>query len=557
MPDSGHGRTASRLSIGFLAATLVVCAGAPASALAQTKPTPRCFQCTQTPVVLAHVDRLQVGPRGVNHGFPGSPGPVDLCNQVSSLTDANFSGGSYILEQGFAQSEMAGATYTVPAAEWPIKINLAEMIFAQQTTVNTTTQWSILFYQGNPATGTLQETFVADDVILPYIRIPAGTNGVNVQFSIDPQDPEQLIIQDNGTHQFSVAFRIDLHNNQTQNPCSVAPPASSNAFPVVDVSGLSSGANNYLYGVNCGPIGCPANGGWSSFANMFSFCRPSGDWVMRCTWSSVANCTPGVGACCLPAGTCSVLAVATCQQQGGQYQGDGISCAGANCTPQTGACCLPNGTCVAGQTSSQCTSQSGTFQGAGTSCGNCPQPSGACCFSNGNCLNFTSANCTTAGGTWLGAGSACNGSLCPVGACCLPVGTCITSVTANACSAQGGTFRGVGTTCATQCPQPTGGCCLSNSACLVLTQVDCLTIPGSSWNGAFSTCGAGACTAPCYPNCDQSTSAPLLTANDFQCFLNSFAGGTSYANCDQSTVNPVLTANDFQCFLNKYAQGCT
>jgi hypothetical protein len=30
-----------------------------------------------------------------------------------------------------------------------------------------------------------------------------------------------------------------------------------------------------------------------------------------------------------------------------------------------------------------------------------------------------------------------------------------------------------------------------------------------------------------------------------------------YANCDGSTVSPVLTANDFQCFLNKFATGCT
>jgi len=63
--------------------------------------------------------------------------------------------------------------------------------------------------------------------------------------------------------------------------------------------------------------------------------------------------------------------------------------------------------------------------------------------------------------------------------------------------------------------------------------------------------------APCYANCDGSTSSPLLTANDFQCFLNAFAQSASYANCDGSTSNPVLTANDFQCFLNTYAAGCS
>jgi len=60
----------------------------------------------------------------------------------------------------------------------------------------------------------------------------------------------------------------------------------------------------------------------------------------------------------------------------------------------------------------------------------------------------------------------------------------------------------------------------------------------------------------CYANCDGSTVAPVLTANDFQCFLNAFASGTAYANCDGSTLPPVLTANDFQCFLNAFAAGC-
>ena len=60
----------------------------------------------------------------------------------------------------------------------------------------------------------------------------------------------------------------------------------------------------------------------------------------------------------------------------------------------------------------------------------------------------------------------------------------------------------------------------------------------------------------CYPNCDGSTAAPILNANDFSCFLNAFANGNSYANCDESTVLPVLNANDFSCFLNAFAGGC-
>lgn len=60
----------------------------------------------------------------------------------------------------------------------------------------------------------------------------------------------------------------------------------------------------------------------------------------------------------------------------------------------------------------------------------------------------------------------------------------------------------------------------------------------------------------CYANCDGSSGTPVLTANDFQCFLNAFSAGQSYSNCDGSTVAPILTANDFQCYPNAYAAGC-
>jgi len=61
----------------------------------------------------------------------------------------------------------------------------------------------------------------------------------------------------------------------------------------------------------------------------------------------------------------------------------------------------------------------------------------------------------------------------------------------------------------------------------------------------------------CYANCDGSAVQPLLTANDFQCFMNKFAAGDSNANCDGSVQVPILTANDFQCFMNAFAVGCS
>lgn len=60
----------------------------------------------------------------------------------------------------------------------------------------------------------------------------------------------------------------------------------------------------------------------------------------------------------------------------------------------------------------------------------------------------------------------------------------------------------------------------------------------------------------CYPNCDGSTVAPTLTANDFLCFINAYAAANPYANCDGSSGSPILTANDFLCFLNAFANGC-
>jgi hypothetical protein len=70
---------------------------------------------------------------------------------------------------------------------------------------------------------------------------------------------------------------------------------------------------------------------------------------------------------------------------------------------------------------------------------------------------------------------------------------------------------------------------------------------------------------PCYANCDQSTTVPILNVEDFACFINQFAEAqslthsqqvTHYANCDNSTTAPVLNVEDFACFLNRFAQGC-
>jgi hypothetical protein len=69
----------------------------------------------------------------------------------------------------------------------------------------------------------------------------------------------------------------------------------------------------------------------------------------------------------------------------------------------------------------------------------------------------------------------------------------------------------------------------------------------------------------CYANCDGSVAAPLLTAADFTCFLNSYAQGLTlppaqqvdhYANCDQSREEPVLNIHDLMCFVERFMAGC-
>ncbi len=464
---------------------------------------------------------LAVTPRGEREPVYGSI--VDACNTTSTYAPSiNFSnpvGQSVIVEQGFAQGEYQAASYQLTAADFPLKIGTIQTLFAGNTNVTTTTQWSVYVWSGNPNTGTLVFSAGSDGTILPHLVLQPGngTAGI-IQFGIDPNDPDQIIVNDDGSHILSIGFKVDALNQPQNNPClgqfdpTFAP--TKNVYPTVDADGLSQPSRNWLYGLNCGALGCPPNGGWTSV----STCGISGDWVMNVSWSPI-NCTAGIGACCLPSGACQVTTIANCQSQSGTYQGDNTTCQQVSC----------------------------------------PQPLGACCFGT-SCVNLSQANCATAQGTWLGGGTSCSsGNACPTGACCLPDGSCL-ALTSAACATQGGTFKGVGVACAAaNCPPPLGACCLSGgSSCLNLVQTDCAAIPGASWKGAGTTCATSNCNAvqTCYANCDGNTTAPLLSASDFTCFLNKFRNSDPYANCDGSTGSPTLTAGDFTCFLNKFRAGC-
>ncbi len=560
---------------------LVWCAGA---VCAQSEAVPGSEESDRKP---AHELVTEIAPMNIQPMRVTRHGPIEMptwgeraCNAIVSRTTASFSGGTYTLQGGLAQGEMVAVTYDVPAGDWPIKLDLAEIIWGTQNTiVATTTHWSILVYTGTPTNGGLVRTETSDGVILPHIAIPPGTNGVNLQFSVDPQDPDQIVINSfaGNPNKFTIAFRIDQHNQPGANPGCSAPQADRNAFPATDntVIGCGSGygqlafpTQNWIFANNCAG-GCAA--GWTPFGSLISDqfigpicvtgCRPRGDLVMRATYSSL-SCTPGVGSCCLPDGNCNVLTQTDCATAGGTYNGDGTTCATANCG---GACCLQNGNCII-TSPNDCSAQSGTFQGLASTCetANCPQPTGACCLNNGAfCLTLSQTNCQGAGGVFQGANTLCgSGSTCPQGACCLPSGSCVIASPAN-CTTQQGTYRGNNTSCATaNCPQPNGACCFSTGFCLVLSPTNCNNAGGTFLGSNTSCvntnqCPNGKC---CLPN----GSCLVLSSDDCGGAGGTFEGaGTTCATSCGPTCNDIDINNDtslfdpqdIDAFLSVYSEG--
>lgn len=411
------------------------------------------------PVQLESMQTLKVttSGRGLEHSVRAVQGS-GCTPQVSTHTDADFTGGAYTAQGGFAEGEIAAASYTIDPGAFPIRIDAMEMIFAtMNASEQTTTQWTVLVWEGTPSTGNLVFQASSDGDLLPHIVLPPGTNGVNVLVMVDPEDPDQIIVNDIGSATFSIGYRIDVHNQQTQDPCFFAPPSCCNAFPTTDLSGVASQTGNWLFGVNCGPLGCPSNGGWATFLELpgspGTLCTPSGDWVMRATWSPFT------------------------------------------CLGEAGACCLEDASCFDGLTMDDCDALAGEFQGQGSNCGTpCPEPVVACCFGAG-CLDFAESDCDQAGGVSQGPGSQCAGNDCPIGACCLEDGSCFDGESGETCSAAGGTYQGHGTDCEqANCPLPDGACCFDSGFCSEITEAECM-VAGAEWQGPQTTCDSNPCEA--------------------------------------------------------------
>ncbi|MBX3375787.1 MAG: hypothetical protein KF678_02135 [Phycisphaeraceae bacterium] len=320
-----------------------------------------------------------------------------------------------------------------------------------------------------------------------------------------------------------------------------------------------------------------------------------------------ANC-PVSGRCCFSNGSCLVMTQTQCTSAGGTYGGNNTTCSQAACTQTPGnilcngpVITSPTGTCLQpGEFSSQLPTGNGTlgynFNGGANFrvADNFTVPSGATWTISG----FTFYGYQTGAGTPV---TSFTGATCQiwngppnVAGSTVVAGDAATNVLTDS------TFSNVyrhAAACDFTRPMYTNKVTLASPVALTagtywvdfnatgslasgpwLVPVtvtglrgapgaDALQFTGAAWqalvDGTFPQdapfCIQGTVSAGggCYANCDGSTGTPLLTANDFQCFLNKYAGNDTYANCDGSTGNPLLTANDFQCFLNKYAGGCT
>ena len=318
--------------------------------------------------------------------------------------------------------------------------------------------------------------------------------------------------------------------------------------------------------------------------------------------------TPGgvvQGRCCISAtGECTIATPVTCANLGGIYGGDGTDCLGPPCPqPPVGACCRAPGGCEV-VTQAVCLGAGGTYHGDGSACAGvvCPPtytyvgkpvfiPDGS---GSSNCgfevvaevfvpESFPVAQVEAAfviAHNWQGdlrvrlsrEGGPTVRMVDRAGWPQHPYGFSADDFGNPAALSY---FRISGTAPATYDLPAVAFPGLFRPSGLWRSEEDPAALAGASslgrWYLAVSDCAGGQDgrimkfalilhpppgVTPCYANCDESTVAPVLTPNDFQCFLNLFATSDQRANCDASLGFPQLTANDFSCFLNRYAAGC-
>ncbi|MBL0926881.1 MAG: hypothetical protein IBJ11_04410 [Phycisphaerales bacterium] len=468
----------------------------------------------EVPVIVENIWVFHVTTKGrvvydgpIQGYFGNRDGGVRVCN--SQVTRSAFpfdtvSGGFPTTAQaGFETGTYMGASFTNPNSDFPLKVNNLESFWVKpNANSDVTVQWQIDVWQSNP-TGTIgtapNGSYASDGSIVPHMRIPPGTNAAKLIVSVDPSDPDQIILPGiaggpNDPVTWSFSFKANLMN-QGGSPCLSAPPQNNNAFPTTDnavsggapQNGLSFPAFNWLRSVGGSLCLCAVNS-WVNFATLQTFCRPNGDWNIRANVSTV-GCTGGAtGACCLSSTQCQIDNAINCQNIGGEYKGDGTTCQTASCS---GACCI-NGNCSI-QTAAGCQTNGGTYKGDGSTCAGSPcQTTRACCIpSTGQCVDLDATTCAAVGGVAGGAGTTCATFTCSFnGACCLPNSTCASLNQAD-CQGQGGSFKGAGTTCGTvSCNTPPAAFSLTtpaDNALIASVPVPSSRTPTFNWNASSGT----------------------------------------------------------------------
>ena len=238
----------------------------------------------------------------------------------------------------------------------------------------------------------------------------------------------------------------------------------------------------------------------------------------------------GIGACCIthtpqiPTGSdpsdfwigfCLEVDALVCYDMGGEYKGDGTLCDLAPCDVR--ACCIDDFRCEV-TTQGFCEELGGDYQGNSLTCTDCvgvPGVIGSCCLLlTGECYDVNEVHCeqlTKLSGadvsdTQWTSGALCANDPCPdplVGACCLPASTCVVLV-ASTCDLYGGVYRGNNISCADTLCDSTGACCLGSGSCIdVFSEEECSTL-GGSYLGLTTVCADATCTSGtcCLPNGD-------------------------------------------------------
>jgi hypothetical protein len=336
----------------------------------------------------------------------------------------------------------------------------------------------------------------------------------------------------------------------------------------------------------------------------------SGDGVACAT----ANC-PQPGACCLPEFTCQILSSGECTTAGGVYQGNGSACALCPTAPAGSvALVFADGTTNPPDVKAKLEA-TGLFPAVVMRNVQTPRPTPTLAdlsqfsavmiwtnqsFSDGAAMGdvmadyidagggvvvnmFTLGTATAnrfLGGRWDAAyeiipeqgGNTSGGGEQSLGTVLVPGHPILAGV--NTFSGGASSFRPTSTAMNPHgqlIAQWTDGKTLIATSSTLPRRVDLgmfppsTTVTSTGWNPttdgarlmANALLYAGRNLNMCYPNCDGSTTAPILNVQDFACFLNAFASGESYANCDGSTTAPILNVQDFACFLNAFAVGCS